>query len=753
LRRLVVLALLALLIGSALASAATAATRRALLVGINEYADGSDGDARWTDLRGSRNDVEAMRAILVSRFGFAASDVRVLTDGAATRDAILAGLRDQLVEPAQPGDVSVFFYAGHGSQVRNPDSSERDGLDETIVPADSNRGAPDIRDKELRALFNDALDRGARMIAVFDSCNSGSITRAGAPGGRSRYLPPATGSRAAFTPGADDPRPPPEQRGALIFSAAGDDQEARETLDDSGHVRGAFSLALTQALRATPGDETAERIYRRTAALLSASQVGQVPVLAAAPEWRRRPLLAAGEARSAGAPLAAVVSVDGRTALLDGGVASGLNPGAELVGAGSASDGLRLRVESSSGVSRAHAVLVAGELGALRPGALFQLDRWAAPKRAALRVAIDAAPADENASRSAQTMLGELRGLPELGWVDDPSVTTPSHRMLFQAGGWRLHGPGGQQHALGLSPSAIAVRSAVAERPGAPTRLFASLPPTLELAEELRARTRESSGVTLVEDGSAHYRLVGRMDGAGASYAWIGGDTSLLGALPARSDWQPFPVRAGGALDLASALEESALRIAQVRAWLTLDAPPDAGDFPYHLALRAPGSGQLLMGGAVFEGDEYQLVLERAGAAGSAAAARRYVYVFAIDGGGRRALLFPPAASGNVENRFPVARGPDGAAPQVIPLGTTTLRIAPPFGTDTLVMVSSETPLADPAVLEGAPVRTRGTASTGGGLDALLGSVGELFGLAPTAPTPPTWSLDRLTLHTRPRPN
>ena len=143
-RRPVVLAVLVLLIGSALASAAHAATRRALLVGINEYAGGAGSESRWTDLRGSRNDVEAMRAILVSRFGFAASDVRVLTDGAATRDAILAGLRDQLVEPAQPGDVSVFFYAGHGSQVRNPDSSERDGLDETIVPADSNRGAPDI---------------------------------------------------------------------------------------------------------------------------------------------------------------------------------------------------------------------------------------------------------------------------------------------------------------------------------------------------------------------------------------------------------------------------------------------------------------------------------------------------------------------------------------------------------------------------------------------------------------------------------
>ena len=59
----------------------------------------------------------------------------------------------RLAAAASKDDVVFVYFAGHGSQVRNSKSDEPDLLDESIVPADSRRGAPDIRDKELRRIF------------------------------------------------------------------------------------------------------------------------------------------------------------------------------------------------------------------------------------------------------------------------------------------------------------------------------------------------------------------------------------------------------------------------------------------------------------------------------------------------------------------------------------------------------------------------------------------------------------------------
>src|SRR5206468_3725245 len=119
------------------------------------------------------NDVNTMRDMLVALYGFDRNDIVTVTDQAATRDAILGDL-ERLVNAAAKDDVILFYYAGHGSQVRNSSSEERDKLDESLVPADSRAGAPDIRDKELRILFNRILDRGARLTVILDNCHSSS---------------------------------------------------------------------------------------------------------------------------------------------------------------------------------------------------------------------------------------------------------------------------------------------------------------------------------------------------------------------------------------------------------------------------------------------------------------------------------------------------------------------------------------------------------------------------------------------------
>ena len=102
------------------------------------------------ELQGCINDVHAMRAVLLDRFGFAPGDVTVLTDddrgrGAAGVLPTGAGVRQALadmVARAAPGDVLFFHFSGHGTLVPPVSGRPRRGHggrdDEAIVPCDFN---------------------------------------------------------------------------------------------------------------------------------------------------------------------------------------------------------------------------------------------------------------------------------------------------------------------------------------------------------------------------------------------------------------------------------------------------------------------------------------------------------------------------------------------------------------------------------------------------------------------------------------
>src|SRR6266581_2015789 len=98
--------------------------KKALLAGINDY------PGRQNDLQGCVNDITNVCDVLVKYFGFASADVTLLQDKHATKAAILDGLK-ALVARSSAGDLLVFHYSGHGSQVRDADGDELDdGLDE-----------------------------------------------------------------------------------------------------------------------------------------------------------------------------------------------------------------------------------------------------------------------------------------------------------------------------------------------------------------------------------------------------------------------------------------------------------------------------------------------------------------------------------------------------------------------------------------------------------------------------------------------
>lgn len=144
--------------------------KRALLIGINNY-------KAVPKLQGSLNDVDTMRHILLTRWGFSEKHITVVTDEGATRAGMLAVL-DQFVRETGPNDIVYFHYSGHGSQVEDLSGDEaEDHLDETLVPQDGRSGdIPDITDDELDAMF--AKMRAKSALIVLDSCHSGTATRA-----------------------------------------------------------------------------------------------------------------------------------------------------------------------------------------------------------------------------------------------------------------------------------------------------------------------------------------------------------------------------------------------------------------------------------------------------------------------------------------------------------------------------------------------------------------------------------------------
>jgi uncharacterized caspase-like protein len=225
------------------AQAAAAPNIYGLVIGIDQY------NAPWLRLGGAVNDAkvvaQALRAVN-------AKEVVEIIDGQATRDNISQAW-NAIAAKAQPGDIVVFSYSGHGSQSdeRVP-GSEADGKDEFFVLAgygpEGQANYERIVDDDLQEWFSKVPH--LNVVLVADSCHSGTMTRA--------YQQSKLKSRSArMGPIVNDSLPPPnpavvdEQKNPLphvvALSAVADDEEDQEIpIDNQSH--GALSWYFAQGL-------------------------------------------------------------------------------------------------------------------------------------------------------------------------------------------------------------------------------------------------------------------------------------------------------------------------------------------------------------------------------------------------------------------------------------------------------------------------------------------------------------------------
>lgn len=707
--------------------------RRALLVGIDRYAHpgtsatGSSippsGRRHWTDLKGAVNDVRALREVLIHRLGFEPQNVIVLVNEEATRQAILSAFQRHLIDPAKQGDQSIFFYAGHGSRVRNSRSTELDGKDETVVPADANAGARDrafveIRDKEWDRLFSQVLDKGAWLTALFDSCHSGSISRSAAPvSSTARFLEEDDRDVAAFLPPDQVTHAPglePEKReGALIISAAQEDQQAKETLQVTGSVRewhGAFSLALIQSLNELPPRVSADRLFDRVTARLMAEGHQQEPSIVGTASRRHAPVFGGTAGRSStGMRLNLIQAYAADDVELQGGVAIGLTPDTEVerIAKIPGKPPVRLRVTEVRSLTKSRARVLTGNWHDLKPGDEFEVVRRGNQSASALPIWVPPPVGDHRQVRGFARDVASLAVRHGVTMVEDPTVSSPSQILSWNGTEWMLWSHADPPRSLGKSPSAQEVLSHMRSNSSGEA-LFINVPPTRDVARALDIRGLSSRGVTVVANpDEALYTLVGRMAGSQVAYAWVltrlsrstNGRSVRSGLpLPERTMWSGTPPGSGACE--SGDLRNCLARLAKLHYWLTISGTQGESRYPYRLAFKRVTDHSVIDRGELVEGT-YQMVL-RADTKQIEAIQEgwglqaRYVYVFVIDREGSTTQLFPTSASLERSNVLPSPEELNRSAGALseVSLGEAGLiSVHPPYGVDTYLLITSARPI------------------------------------------------------------
>ena len=140
----------------------------AFLVGINYT-------GTINELYGCINDTKNVQDLLKNKYNF--TNVTLLNDETPekpTKQNILTGLRTLLSNTAS-GDTAFFMFSGHGTCTADFNNDEKDGQDEVIVPIDAYSIGTCIIDDELNRMIRDTLKPGAKLVALFDCCFSGTV--------------------------------------------------------------------------------------------------------------------------------------------------------------------------------------------------------------------------------------------------------------------------------------------------------------------------------------------------------------------------------------------------------------------------------------------------------------------------------------------------------------------------------------------------------------------------------------------------
>jgi len=354
--------------------------------------------------------------------------------------------------------------------------------------------------------------------------------------------------------------------------------------------------------------------------------------------------------------------------------------------------------------------------------------------------------------------------------IADPAEDPWTDVLSWDGARWTL------QQAGASTPVDLGARltgDALKQKLPAGSKLWANLPPPPGLAAKVVSADEKGAVQSATNLAAAEYALVGTMTAEGTKYAWFhktelaagpppadrpghSPGCSTTSSYPVRSDWVALAGESG--LEKSSAaLNKLVLRLAKVHGWLALaDDSSEASSADYYtLAVHrssssaAPAAPTQAAAQTEFpdvpdrplrQGDEMKLAL----ASSERVVERRWVYVLDIDCHGQGSLLYP---LNYTENQFP--NSADLGRQFELP-GARTMRVGPPFGVDTLILLSTAQPLPDPGALNFEGAASRGTR----GLDSPLGKLLEgassgSRGISGEVPT--DWGISTTTIQSIPK--
>ena len=215
---------------------------RALLVGVGAYAMGATLPGIPEDIRNMKDTVRVM--------GFEEDQIKVLLDSRATLGNVKAAIRDWLIDGVSKDDRVVFYFSGHGSQIKDVSGDESDRADEVLLPYDVTvkEGGETLANVFLDDEFGTLLARipAGEIFVFLDACHSGTATKGlalvleNAPVSKFFHYKGAPSTKGNF---AVQEAATSRNDNYVALSACTDDEEALATKDGS-----LFTLGLRYAV-------------------------------------------------------------------------------------------------------------------------------------------------------------------------------------------------------------------------------------------------------------------------------------------------------------------------------------------------------------------------------------------------------------------------------------------------------------------------------------------------------------------------
>ena len=139
------------------------------------FLEGINYTGTINELYGCINDTKNVQDLLKNKYNF--TNITLLNDETPekpTKQNILNGLQT-LLKNTESGDTAFFMFSGHGTRTADLNGDEKDGQDEIILPIDGITLDTCILDDELNKIIRNTLKPGAKLVALFDSCFSGTV--------------------------------------------------------------------------------------------------------------------------------------------------------------------------------------------------------------------------------------------------------------------------------------------------------------------------------------------------------------------------------------------------------------------------------------------------------------------------------------------------------------------------------------------------------------------------------------------------